>query len=314
MADSIISLHLARRGLEPATAAARFLRSGIGARDAMAALIDEFEGVQSGARDGRFVVRIDKSTRAQATQTITMAQASCTAGDKILITVPGFPAYVLTAVAGSATTADGEYSIDTSDTAVAASVAAAINAVPGLKEQLSAESAAGVVTVTALAAGSAANSIALGKAVTTGAAVTFGASTLSGGADAGDKADVTVTFGSADITANDTITIGSVVFTWVASSANENEITLSTTEATAADNFVAAVNAHSKLQGLIEATEDSSTVVRLTYHGDPRAGELVPISRTETNSGSITLSAALFGSGATEAYGADPLTFTLGAP
>lgn len=120
--------------------------------------------------------------------------------------------------------------------------------------------------------------------------------------DTSAAATQTVTFGSADIVADDTVSVGGVTFTWKASAASQDEITLSTTEATAATNFAAAVNAHTDLQGLISASV-ATAVVTLTWLGAPRVGEHITLARTETNGGSVTLGAATLVSSATLTVG-----------
>lgn len=312
MADSITSIHLIERGVDPATLANLFLRSTQGSREALRKLVDRLESASSGVIHGKVTIRVDSSTAAAAAGTITCVQADGTAGDVLGISFPGLGvAYKLTAVASGPVAASGEYSLETDDTAVGVSLAAAINAVPGLKDLVTATESTGTVTVTAKQPGSWWNGTYLTKVLTTASAHVLTQPT--GGADVGDQPDMTVTFGTPNIANDDTIRIGSVLFTWKASASTENEITSSATEATAAANFLAKVNAHSALRGLVLASADSAAVVRLTWLGAPRDGELVYVARAETNSGSVVLSAAAFASGATEAYAAAPRSLPLGA-
>lgn len=289
MADSLITITI---GLHeaPATVAERCLR-GTGSHftsGAVKPLAEELIAIASGVRDGKVTARVDSVTRGAASQTVTCDNATATAGDLLHITIPGFPRYSLTAVSGSATAASGEYSIDTSDAAMATSLAAAINALPGLSRHVSAEAASDVVTITARQLGTWAHSIALVKDVTNSGALTLGGSTMSGGDDVLAQPSLVVTFGAADIAANDTTSIGAIEYTWVASASATNEITLSTTPATAASNFAAKINADTRWTGLLSASADDDDVT-LTWLGDPRAGQHVVCTIAVTNSGSIAL-------------------------
>lgn len=286
MADSLIQITAALLE-EPATVAERVLRANEDAhtQEAIHRLARELASLLT-SRDGKAVVRIDSVTRGAAAGTIVVVQADCTAGDKIIITIPGYGRAVLTAVAGAVTDQATQYSIDTSDTAVGDSIEAAIKANPLLKRHLTAENTAGSVAVTALEPGTWAHDVHIATVETTGTALVV--TQLAGGDDVLTKPSITVTFGAADIAANDTIAIGRRKYTWKASASLDGEITLSTTEATAATNFAAAVNADTTWTGLLTATRDGA-VVTLTWEGDPRAGQHIVCDFTETNSGSVTL-------------------------
>lgn len=315
MADSILTLHLVRRGCTPGSLAEKILGSGgaMGARESFARITEQLAGVASGALEGRAIVRIDGSLQAAASGSVACTYGSSTAGDRLFISIPGMPPFTLTAVAGTAVAASGQYSLATAtDTAVAQSLRDAINAVARLNELVSATESAGTVTITADVVGTAGNDIAMAKSVTTAGALTITA--MSGGADAGQRPTATATCGTANITADDTISIGGVTLTWKASAASEDEVTLSATEATAATNLGAAINAHTKLQGLVSASV-ATAVVTVTWLGDPRTAQLVSLARVEVNSGSVTWSAAAFTPLTTESYGGTaPLSFAMGAP
>ncbi len=70
----------------------------------------------------------------------------------------------------------------------------------------------------------------------------------------GSLATATATITHANLTANDTITIAGVVLTWVASAANENEITIGADATADAAALAAAINVHSKLKQILTAT------------------------------------------------------------
>lgn len=312
MADALTSIHLVHRGRDVASVASRYLRSGQSDRDAIGLAIEDLIAVQTGARDGRIELRCDGSSAAAASGTVVCDVSNATAGDKLVIRVPGFPPYVLTAVNGSPTYADGEVDMSVgTDSLYGDELVSAVSALPGLKDAVSASNASGTVTLTASRAGVTGNAITVVKAVTTAGAWTITA--FSGGAEPGSLATGAVTIASTgtNIAADDTVTIGSVTFTWKASPSGENEVAFVNTTATDAAALAAKINAHSKLQGLVDA-EASAGVVTVTFRGDPRSGELVATSRTETNSGSVTWGASALASGSSEAYGADPRTFALG--
>ncbi len=288
MADSIIQISIGLHEL-PASVAERCLR-GDGSHftsGAVKPLAEELIAIASGVRNGKVIARVDSCTRGFSSQTIACDFATATAGDKIYITVPGFPRYVFTGVAGTAVAASGQYSIDTSDDAIATSLAAAINAVVGTSFHMTAVAVTDTITITANQPGTWADAITLVKAVTTAGAFTLGGSTFTGGDDILDQPSLAIVFGSANITAGDTISIGAIEYTWAASASTINEITLSTTEATAATNFAAAINADARWTGLISATRDTATVT-LTWLGDPRAGQHALITTVaETNAGAV---------------------------
>lgn len=282
MADSLIQITVGVHE-DPATVAERLLRTSGDTLDGAPRLSRELAGILQ-TRDAKVTARVDSVTRGAAAASITCVQASATAGDLLHFTIPGYPRVTLTAVAGAA--GAGEYSIDTSNTAMGDSLEAAINADELLKRWVAAENTTGTVAVTAREPGSWAHEIIISKDVTTSAAHVITA--MAGGDDVLTKPSITVAFGSADITANDTISIGRRKYTWKASASADGEITLSTTPATAATNFAAAINADTTWTGLLTATA-ADTVVTLEWQGDPRIGQHIVCDYTETNSGSVVL-------------------------
>lgn len=105
----------------------------------------------------------------------------------------------------------------------------------------------------------------------------------------------TATCVQASIVQDDTITIGTVVLTWRTSGSGENQVTIGASNAAAATNLAAAINAHTLLRGVLVATV-ATNVVTIIYRGADRLGRLIAL--TETGSG-VTLSAAHLGSAAT---------------
>lgn len=98
-----------------------------------------------------------------------------------------------------------------------------------------------VVTLTAATAGTAANSIATTETLTNGA---FGGATLSGGAEAVAASGV-VTFATAAASAGETVTIGTTVYTFVASltDTTANQVLPGASLTASRDNLLLAINA-----------------------------------------------------------------------
>ncbi|MGA0312664.1 MAG: hypothetical protein ACO3N4_06290 [Ilumatobacteraceae bacterium] len=107
--------------------------------------------------------------------------------------------------------------------------------------------------------------------------------------------NVEITF--ANITAGETLVIGTVTLTWAVAAANENEVTIGADLAAATTNLTAAINAHSKLQGIISATGNTSSgVVAMVYTGAGREAALIGVSETGD---AVTVSASSFASAST---------------
>ncbi|MCU0646673.1 MAG: hypothetical protein MUF00_01645 [Gemmatimonadaceae bacterium] len=108
---------------------------------------------------------------------------------------------------------------------------------------------------------------------------------------------VTATITFANITAGETLVIGNVTLTWAVAAANENQVTIGADLAAATTNLTAAINAHSKLQGIVRATGVTGTgVVTITYTGAGREAALIGLSETGD---ALVLSATSFTSAAT---------------
>jgi hypothetical protein len=291
VADTITSVTIYhQRGTDSDSVEEELILDTSSVGPALDALSQRIARIAGGLEGGTVSVRVDSATAVAATASIDSAQGDATAGDQLTFAVPGYAApFVLTAVSGTSDVSVGEYSIDTDSDAMAISLAAAVNGYPGLREHLSAAvdgSNTSLVNLTAKRAGTGANSIVVAKVVTTAGAHTIVA--MSGGLDSTAKPSATVTFGTPDIAADDTISIGSRVYTWKAGASADGEITLSTTPAAAATNFAAAINADTTWAGLLTATR-ADAVVTLTWEGDPRVGQHIVLDYAETNAGSIVL-------------------------
>lgn len=258
---------------------------------------------------GRVRVEVEESTPKAATGTVTLTQASLTAGDAVVISYGGVVAK-LVAVAGAANAALGQWSIDTSSTAAATSLALAINTFAELRGVVSATSSTGVVTITAATGGVQGNTIRLQEVDASGGIALSGA-LLTGGVSQGALQSVDVTFTGIG-TANDTVTIGGHVITLVASAANEDQCTIGGSAAATATNLIAVINANSKLRGIVVASSGGSAVVRLTLQMTGRIGRLITLAKNST--AISALPAANFLASTTEAWKKDAVTFAVGLP
>ena len=287
MADSLVNVTLALHE-PPATVADRLLAPSGSAHttDALNRLARELGGVH--AKDAKILVRVDSVTRGAASATVVCDVSNMVEGDLLNVYIPGRAnPVVISVVDTDPDAAAGEIAADAaSDTASGAELVAVFERHPVLNKLFSASNSSGTVTLTALELGTRLDGVKLEKVVGTAGAFTI--TQFAGGDDILDQPSMTVTFGTANIAADDTISIGRRKYTWKASASADGEITLSTTEATAAANFAAAVNADPTWTGLIVATR-SSAVVTLTWVGDPRVGQHIVMDYTETNATSVVL-------------------------
>lgn len=253
---------------------------------------------------GRVRASVDESTPVSATGTVTLTQASLTAGD--IVYVGGF---ALTAVAGTADATQGQWSKDTSSTAAATSLALAINTFAATRQLVSATSSVGVVTITSREPGQPGNRISLLE-FDQGGGIARSASALASGASPGALVSVNGTFSGVG-TANETLVIGATTITLKAAAANENECTIGASAAATATNMIAVINAHSRLKGLVVASSGGSGIVTVQLQLGGRIGYLVPLTET---SAAFAWATASFAPATTEAWKSSPITMAFGAP
>jgi hypothetical protein len=298
MADSLLNLTI---GLLEAPASvserALFASADYHSSEGRARLVRELAGLI--AHDSRVRARVDSVTRGAAEGSVAIDISDGTVGDKLRIHIPGEPVQEISigATADASAAAGILDASAASDTASGAELVAIVEANRVLSRYLTASNASGTVTLTAKEPGSWADGITMVKEVTTGGVFTL--TQFSGGDDVLAKPSMTVTFGAPDIAADDTISIGARVYTWVASASADGQITLSTTPATAATNFADAVNADTNLTGICSATRDGA-VVTLTFDGDPRLAQHIGVDYTETNAGSVVLGGETTGGATSE--------------
>lgn len=310
MADAITNITIFHaKGIPPATPADEYILDTSARTAAVTAAANKLLAIAGGVEGGQVAIRVDSATGAAASGAVVVEADDTVAGDLFLVTIPGYTTVSFAAVATDAEVTAAPYtglwSLETvTDTAQAASLTSAINDHPATRDFLLAEESSGTITLTAKRTGTSGNGIVLAKEVTTSTALAITA--MASGLDITAKPTIVLTFGSANITAGDTISIGAREYTWAASASADGEITLSTTEATAATNFKTAIDADATWTGLMTC-ERSTAVITLTWEGDPRCGKHMVVVLTETNAGSIVVA----GTALTTAAESFPLTTTV---
>lgn len=249
---------------------------------------------------------VEDSTPTAATGTVVFTQASLAADDQVIITGPlGTVTY--TGVAGTAVAADGEFSVDTSDTAVGDSFVLALAAYPPKRPFAVGVNTAGSVALTATAKGVQGNAMVLRE---TDAGGGIALTQFSGGRDAGSLQTIIGTFTGVPADAG-TLTIGAVVLTVAASPANESEFDGGADAPGAVTSLIACINAHTKLKGLVLASVGTTTSkinIQLLQTG--RIGALIGVAEALSN---YTQSATTFAPTQTSTWIASPGVFAVGA-
>jgi len=278
-------------------------------REALNWLISILAGVIAGITRSRFRLWFDDSAGAKATITITCVQAQQTVGDRLRFDLPGLPPVYLTAVTGTAVAEQGQYSKDTSDSAVATSVAAAINRYPLLLGLFTATPSTGTVVITATQEGSRFNLVNIAKVVTNAGAFT-GTGLLTGGTDPAQIPAAVVLTLTGVIANNETVTIGPVVLTAkTAAPSGESQFLAGVSAAADGAALAACINAHSKLRGILLASGTSTVSIAPRWAG--RVFGLLTFAEAIVNG---TLSATSYTQPTTEAYVSAPIDYTAGQP
>lgn len=265
-----------------------------------------FGEIAAGALPAVVRTTIDDSTGVSASQTIAPTYSKLVAGDSFTIIGPTGKAFTFVGQTSAVTLGDLTFRIVTNDATTGTSIAAQINAYPGLKGILTA-SGTSTVTISITQKGTAGNLYGLAKSVSDSGALTLGATTFSGGKDAGKVQSLTATLGGA-LSANDTVTIGGVVLTAKASPSGESQFAATVSAAADGAALAACINAHSKLKGLVSASGTSTVTCTLQLSG--RIGALVTVAKSAAQ---ITLSATDFAPSTTEAWAASVVTLNNGA-
>jgi hypothetical protein len=296
---SVLRLELMSPRMAGAAVKKLLPQSSANPRAFLNALINVLAGIFTGA-GARVRAQIDESTPYAATGAVAFTQASLTAGDKVFIN-----GAALTAVAGSAVAANGEFSKDTSNTAVGDSFVLALAAYPPVKDLVTGVNSSGTVTLAAKTKGAVGNSIKMSEVDASGG---IALTQFSGGLDPGSLVSVNGTFSNTG-TANDTISIGGVTLTLKASAANENEITIGGSAAATATNTINVINAHSKLKGLVVASSGGSGIVTVQLQQSGRVGNLVTLTEASSQ---FSWAATSFAPTSTEAWVTSTVTYGVG--
>jgi len=268
-----------------------------------------FAAVAGGVTPAVVRVRTDDSTGVRASQQVSITYADLIAGDYLVLN-DGFGRFLkFTCVtSGTPVAGDGTFLKQTNATTTGANLAAAINGHPYAFGFWTATNASGTLTITAVRPGSGGNAHYLQKHVGTSDAFTITGSFFTGGIDPGARLSFASTF-SDHATANDTITIGSVVLTCKSSPANESEFAPGADATATATNLVAKINAHSKLKGLVLAS-NALGVMTLALQEGGRVGALISVSKSCSV---LTLGASSFAPSTTDAWASSLVVLKGGA-
>jgi hypothetical protein len=246
----------------------------------------------AGGRDrARLVVRVDDVVTTQAARTLTINGAAVIAGEWIDFVTPG-GRFRITGVASGAVDGDGTFNVSGTSNTAATNIRAAINSHPGLKSFVVASGATNAVIVTANingAPGSIGNTIEIIDG-TGGGVGTVGL--LTGGRGVGARATASILITHANVTAADTVTIGGIVFTAVASGATGNQFNIGADATADAVNLAAAINANAVLAGRIVAASQGAGVLLLTFAGiDPATAPLILLATSDATAFTLTQAA-----------------------
>jgi hypothetical protein len=253
-------------------------------KSAANALSAYLAGMAAGVYPGALRVRVDTGTDYAATESFTVTGANIAAAEYIAFRYRGVM-YKITAVASGAVSGDGTFDVSATDNTVATNIRACINSYPGLKDIVTASGSTNTVTLTANVAGLQGNTIELFDGTTNG--LTGMASTLTGGLDAGSRVTSAVAITHANVSADDTFSIGSVTLTWKVSASGEDQVTIGASATADGDNLAAKINAHSKLAGLVSAVNASGTVT-MTWLVDPRIAMLMLLATSDATAMALT--------------------------
>lgn len=135
----------------------------------------------------------------------------------------------------------------------------------------------------------------------------------------GDSVAVTVTCDQASIVSGtDTLNfgggasspgIGGVSLVWETTPSDQNDVEIGADDGECSDNLAAAINAHTRLQGIFAASSDGAGVCTVTFLGPARIGDVIRFS--EVGNGQ-TLGALDFGGDLTLAEVDDGKTYNGG--
>jgi hypothetical protein len=253
-------------------------------------------------------VRVDSVTPAKAALTMAVTGANIAAGEYIDIAMPGLPAYRITGVTSGAASGDGTFNVSGTSATAATNMAAAINTRYGLNRLVTASTNSADLIITAVETGPVGKTISVIDGTVNGLSPAGGS--LASASGVGERAVGSITIdNNGNLTATtDTQTIGTVTLTWVVASANEDQVTIGASATLSGDNLATMINAHSRLSGIVSAS-NASGVVTLTYLGSAREGRLLRLAVSDATAQS-TVAMAVTG---TFAASQSTRTYALGA-
>lgn len=264
--------------------------------------------LRGGASGMGLVVRSLGVNLPAASVSFTVTRASWTAGDVLNIATRGGEVVPLTAVSGTADPTQGQYAQGAAtDTDLAVQIKNAVNLNSRLWKSVTATNSTNTVTLTAVGDTQDFNSIKLYKVVTTSGVFSFSNGTaLSGALPVANSATTATVTLAAVATANDTLVIGPVTLTWVASSANENQVTIGANTTVASTNLAAIINAHSILKNYVTASPATNVTTITTTYSTP---DMKAWTLTKTGTYNPTLAGGFYPTTAT-LEGADQVRAT----
>lgn len=251
-------------------------------------------------------IGVDTATAKAAAGTVTIVYATTLIGEWVQLN-DGHGNFRLTCVtSGTPVNGDGTFLKSVDATTTAAAFVVAFNTLPGVAGRWLASNSAGVVTITAVgdSLGLVGNLAKLAKSSATGLALVQPV----GGLNADTKVALTAALSGA-LTANDTVTIGSVVLTAKAAPSGEDEFAATVSAAADGAALAAAINAHTKLKGIVTAS--GTATITMTCQQGGRIGALITVAKSAA---AITLSAASFVASVLDVYQSAPVEILLGVP
>lgn len=251
------------------------------ARKLVNALVDAFAQTAAGHQPGHVRQRVEDSSPTIATATAAVTFATIAAGDVLSLYDSAFGNAYFTCVSTTPVLGDNTFQKVTDATATGASLAACINSSPQMRGRYTATAATGTVTITAIGTpGAMGNKSTLGKQMANPAGLTLTA--FVGGRDAGSKQELQATLG-ANPTAAQTFLIGAKTITFVASAANQNEVTIGGSATITAASLVTVLNANTDLAGYFVARTISAAVVGIECQVSGQFGRFVSVGGTATS-------------------------------
>lgn len=264
MAQGIVNIEVHVDGIEPASLARRVAVPASKPHEELAALQRFISGLPS--RSAEIVVRVDSATGVAATLTSNVTGASVIAGETISLAEPSGRTWTVTGVASGSVSGSGTFDVSGTSNTAATNIRAAFNTLPGFSSVAVLSGATNALIFTAATPGTWGNGLRVVDGTGGGISAT---GALAGGIDPTARVTSSLALTHANITIADTTTIGAVTLTWVAASANEDQVTIGANVTADGDNLAAKINAHSKLAGLVSAINAAGTVT-ITHLVDPR--------------------------------------------